>query len=98
MLRDSRDEAVEVRRLLEVTDAQVRGLADLLIDCVDGGASVGFMHPLPVEKARAFWRSVAESVARGERALLVAAEPAGIIGTLHLAPRARATGQPAASR
>lgn len=84
MSRDSMAEAVAVRRLLEVTDAQVRGLADLLIDCVDGGASVSFMHPLPVEKARAFWRRVAEGVARGERALLVAEEPAGIIGTVHL--------------
>jgi hypothetical protein len=29
-----------------VTEAQVQGLSRLLIDCVDGGASVSFMHPL----------------------------------------------------
>ena len=33
-------EAVEIRRLLKPTDAEIQGLADVLIDCVDGGASV----------------------------------------------------------
>lgn len=75
---------VAVRRLLEVTEAQVGALADLLIDCVEGGASVSFMHPLPVERARAFWRRIADSVARGERALLVAEDSSGLIGTVHL--------------
>lgn len=73
-----------VRRLAALTDAQAQALAALLIDCVEGGASVSFMHPLPVAKALAFWRGVAEGVARGERALLVAEDATGIVGAVQL--------------
>ena len=74
-----------IRRLETVTDTQVQALAELLIDCVDGGASVSFMHPLPLPKALAFWRGVADGAARGERALLVAEDATGIVGTVQLA-------------
>ena len=40
-------ERARVRRLSQVSEAQLQQLADVLIDCVDGGASVSFMHPLP---------------------------------------------------
>ena len=73
-----------IRRLHSIDDAQVEGLADLLIDCIDGGASVSFMHPLAPETARAFWRRVAAAVETGERALLVAEDDAGIVGTVQL--------------
>ena len=76
--------APRIRRLLAVTDAQVQALADLLIDCVDGGASVSYMHPLPRTKALAFWRRVADGVAQGERGLLVAEDADGIVGTVQL--------------
>jgi GNAT superfamily N-acetyltransferase len=73
-----------IRRLRTVDDAQVDALADLLIDSVDDGTSVGFMHPLEKPKAVAFWRRVAEGVAAGERALLIAEDESGIVGTVHL--------------
>jgi hypothetical protein len=73
-----------LRRLQSVTDAQIAGLADVLIDCVEGDASVSFMHPLSREQALAFWRGVAEGVAAGERALLVAEDAQGICGTVQL--------------
>jgi putative methionine-R-sulfoxide reductase with GAF domain/GNAT superfamily N-acetyltransferase len=73
-----------VRRLHALDDAQIDELADLLTDCVEGGASVSFMHPLPHERAVAFWRRVAEGVTTGERALLVAKDAQGICGTVHL--------------
>ena len=73
-----------VRRLTAITDAQIVELARLLIDCVEGGASVSFMSPLSIEKASAFWHRVAGATARGERALLVAEDSAGIIGTVQL--------------
>ncbi|MET0742088.1 MAG: GNAT family N-acetyltransferase [Microvirga sp.] len=50
----------------------VAALASVLKDCVEGGASVSFMAPLPVERATAFWRDVAVGVAAGDRILLVA--------------------------
>jgi GNAT superfamily N-acetyltransferase len=77
-------DANTIRRLLTVTDEQVGALAELLIDCVDGGASVSFMHPLPLTKATEFWRRVADAVVRGERALLLAEDAGGVVGTVQL--------------
>jgi GNAT superfamily N-acetyltransferase len=73
-----------IRRLRAVDDAHIQGLADLLIDSIDGGASVSFMYPLAPAKAQAFWRRVAAGVAAGERALLVAEDDTGIVGTVQL--------------
>jgi ribosomal protein S18 acetylase RimI-like enzyme len=66
--------------------ADVAGLASVLIDCVEGGASVSFMHPLSRERAEAFWRGLAPSIARGERALWIARDASReIVGTVQLA-------------
>jgi GNAT superfamily N-acetyltransferase len=73
-----------IRRLQQLSPADIDGLAQVLIDCVDGGASVSFMHPLTLPSARAFWQQVADDVGRGERALLVAEDAAGIAGTVQL--------------
>jgi GNAT superfamily N-acetyltransferase len=73
-----------VRRLSAATDADIRGLAEVLVDCVDGGASVSFMSPLPLEKAVGFWRAVSQSAANGERVLIVAEDAGGIVGTVQL--------------
>ncbi|XPH21515.1 GNAT family N-acetyltransferase [Variovorax atrisoli 110B] len=76
--------APAIRLLDNVSEAQLRGLAAVLVDCVDGGASVSFMHPLSEERAQAFWRNVAAGVASGERALLVAEDEDGILGTVQV--------------
>ena len=73
-----------VRRLLTVDDGEVGALADVLIDCVEGGASVSFMLPLTRDRAIAFWQRVAADVAEGTRALLVAEDAHGICGTVQL--------------
>jgi GNAT superfamily N-acetyltransferase len=73
-----------LRRLHAVAGAQIDQLADVLIDCVEGGASVSFMHPLTRDRAVAFWRRVARGVAGGERALLVAEDARGLCGTVQL--------------
>lgn len=73
-----------VRQISEVTEGQLQQLAALLIDCVDGGASVSFMHPLAMEKAVAFWRRVAAEVATGARALLIAEDATGVVGTVQV--------------
>ena len=75
---------IVIRRLLSVDDDQIDDLADLLIDCVDGGASVSFMHPLAPARAQAFWRGIAADVEAGKRALLVAHDVSGIVGTVQL--------------
>ena len=75
---------ITVRRLTTVTDAQIHELALVLIDCVEGGASVSFMLPLSLEKATTFWRQVARDVAANARALLIAEDSTGIVGTVQL--------------
>jgi GNAT superfamily N-acetyltransferase len=76
--------AWSVRRLHTVDGRGIEGLADVLIDCVEGGASVSFMHPLTRERAVAFWRRVAQGVDAGQRALFVAEDAQGICGTVQL--------------
>jgi len=75
---------LDVQRLGSVSAAQLQALADVLIDCVEGGASVSFMLPMTRAKALAFWRRVADDVERGERALLVAQDAQGIVGTVQV--------------
>ena len=76
--------AWSVRRLHAVDDAQIDDLSGVLIDCVEGGASVSFMHPLTKARAVAFWGRVARGVAADERALIVAEDEHGICGTVQL--------------
>jgi GNAT superfamily N-acetyltransferase len=72
-------------RCIEGNDRDIQGLSDVLIDCVEGGASVSFMLPLARAKAEAFWRHAIASLARGERAILVAEDAAGrIVGTVQV--------------
>jgi GNAT superfamily N-acetyltransferase len=74
-------ERVETRDAASVLPA----LTDILLDCVEGGASVSFMAPLSRAKADAFWRGVLDSAARGERIVLVARDAAGSIsGTVQV--------------
>jgi len=68
-----------IRRLHSVTESELSSLSDVLIDCVEGGASVNFMWPMTRAKAEVYWRSVAESLVRGERALVVAEDERGEI-------------------
>ena len=73
-----------VRRLAALTDPDIEGLAAVLFDCVEGGASVGFMQPFTLGQAIAWWRGLAADVEAGRRALLVAEDAHGIVGTVHL--------------
>jgi GNAT superfamily N-acetyltransferase len=78
------DTSVSVRQVHAASGDDLAGLADVLIDCVEGGASIGFMDPLAPSAALAFWRRVVDDVERGRRALLVAEDTTGIIGTVQL--------------
>jgi GNAT superfamily N-acetyltransferase len=60
----------------------VTELADLLIDCVEGGASLGFPSPLEADASRTYWLGVSDAVESGRSALLVAGDP--IVGTVQL--------------
>jgi len=75
---------MRIRRIGNATEKDIAGLCDVLVDCVEGGASVGFMLPMTRDKALRFWRKVADSAAREERALLVAEEGDRIVGTVQV--------------
>ncbi|KWA15074.1 acetyltransferase [Burkholderia territorii] len=79
-------EPVTVRRVdASEAHACIEALADVLIDCVEGGASVSFMLPIARATAVAFWTRIAGGVASGERILLVAEDAAGrIVGTVQV--------------
>jgi GNAT superfamily N-acetyltransferase len=73
-----------IQRLQSLDEAHIAGLAEVLVDCVDGGAGVSFLHPLTLEAARDFWRRVAARVRTGSIAILVARDDSGIVGTVQL--------------
>jgi acetyltransferase len=68
---------------------EIGQLADLLMDAVEAGASIGFMPPLSMEQALAYWRNVIAEMRTGQRLLLVSIEGGLIQGSvqIHLEPR-----------
>ena len=61
-----------------------RRLAEILAACVEGGASVSFLPPLPLEKARTFMRGVAQAVAAGQCVLLAGWAGGVLSGTVQV--------------
>src|SRR5579884_1821493 len=57
-------------------------LAKVLLDCVRGGASVGFMESLTREEAEAFFTGCIDEVERGRRVLLAAFIDGELLGTV----------------
>ena len=76
---------VEVRRLsaTEVRE-QLDPLAEVLRDCVTGGASVSFMAPFSHDEARAAFEKVAPEVENGRRILLAAFADGVLVGTVQV--------------
>ena len=68
-----------------VAEADLEGLALLLIDAVESGAAVSFLPPLPVDRARQWWRQLM-ATADSRAIFLVARDAEGIIGTVQLHP------------
>ncbi|HXC51782.1 MAG TPA: GNAT family N-acetyltransferase [Candidatus Limnocylindrales bacterium] len=83
---DKKNAAFRIRRVDILGEDDICGLADVTIDCVEGGASIGFLQPVSRENAHAFWHGLAAGVSRGEKILLVAEDTAGIVGTVTLIP------------
>ena len=72
----------------EATPSEAPALAELLGDCVDDGASVGFLAPLDRSRAEAFWAGVLVEAAAGDRVVLVAEAGAALLGTVQVVLRA----------
>jgi len=67
------------------SDADLHGLAALLVDAVDSGAAVSFVAPLPLDAAAAWWRATAREAPPGA-VILVARDGDRIVGTVQLHP------------
>ena len=67
-----------------VGDSALDQLADVLVDCVEGGASVSFMSPFSRQQALIFFRKVSGSVVSGDTVLLAARLDGRIVGTVQL--------------
>jgi len=78
-------DGVQIRSLQGIGARDLQELSDVLIDCVEGGASVSFMLPMSRAKADAFWQRAAAGVARGQRIVLAAEDASGaIVGTVQV--------------
>lgn len=76
---------VKVLRLgLPAAISHIRALAEVLVDCVAGGASVSFMQPFTQTDAEAFFRRVIAGVESGDRILLAAFDGDRLVGTVQL--------------
>ena len=76
---------VEIRRLTAAqASASLSELAEVLVDCVEGGASVSFMPPFGKPAAEEFFRKVIHGVAAGERILLAAFLEGKLAGTVQV--------------
>jgi len=67
-----------------VAESALGQLADVLVDCVEGGASVSFMSPFSHQQALAFFGKIAGTVASGDTVLLAARLGGRIVGTVQL--------------
>lgn len=80
--------------LVEGTQARalLPALARLLRDAVEGGASVGFLLPLPPSEVEAFWEGVLREVVDGGKLLWVARRGGEVVGCVQLALAQRPNG------
>jgi len=76
---------VEIRQLTAAEGRQYLGaLADVLLDCVDGGASVSFMAGFSKAAAESFFETVLEKLQDGDRILLAAFSASQLVGTVQI--------------
>ena len=80
----SNDGCTIVRLDAVAAELRLSELADVLADCVAGGASVSFMQPFPPEAAARWWRGLLPRMANGEIVLLAALKNDRAVGTVQL--------------
>lgn len=76
---------IEIRLLTEAdARAALDELCHVLCDCVEGGASVGFMSPYTPGDARPYWSGVIDGVGANTTLLLVAEVDGQVAGTVQV--------------
>lgn len=69
---------------LEKLGAYTEELVDLLCDCVDTGASIGFLPPMSELEAKSHWISVQEAVDANASLMLIVKEDDRLLGSVQL--------------
>lgn len=62
----------------------ISALAEILVEAVANGGSVNFLHPYPIESAKAFWESSFDAAKRNERVILGAFDGDELVATVTL--------------
>jgi ribosomal protein S18 acetylase RimI-like enzyme len=76
---------IDVRRLgADELREQLDGLARVLFDCVEGGASVSYMAPFTHADARAAFEGFAEEAEQGRRLIIAAFDVDELVGTVQV--------------
>lgn len=75
----------QIRAVSTLNQQQITELSQVLIACVEAGASVSFMLPLSEAKAAAYWQAVNQSLSQGERLVLIAESDSGeVLGSVQI--------------
>jgi GNAT superfamily N-acetyltransferase len=91
---DRTDSAIVIDRLTAADlPSAVPGLAQLLVDTVADGASLGFLDTLDVPAASTWWRDRGPAIADGSLAVWVARDAEAVVGTVSLAVEAKPNGR-----
>lgn len=75
---------IEQLNVLTASHNELNELVSLLTDCVESGASVGFLAPLETGEAQRYWQGVAADLAEGGRTLLIARDAGRIAGAVQI--------------
>jgi ribosomal protein S18 acetylase RimI-like enzyme len=85
LTRMSAAEQIEIHRLgVDEVYAQLDGLAAVLVDCVEGGASVSYLAPFSHDQARSAFEAFAAEVEQGRRLMLGAFMKEELVGTVQV--------------
>ncbi|CAE6932756.1 N-acetyltransferase family protein [Vibrio alginolyticus] len=82
---------MEIKEVNSVSGVLVQ-LHDLLNDCVESGASVGFLTPVDGSEIEAYWQSVESDLQAGSRKLFLAYDNNTVVGAVQLSLCSKANG------
>jgi acetyltransferase len=85
---------VQIREIgPEELEQRLAELSRLLVELVEGGASIGFVSPMTLGRAEGYWRGVVAALRGGGRRMIVAVEDSVVLGTAQLDLASQENGQ-----
>ncbi|HCG8279972.1 TPA: GNAT family N-acetyltransferase [Vibrio parahaemolyticus] len=77
---------------ISTTSGLIEQLHSLLTDCIESGASVGFLAPADEQEVKLYWSSVEAELKLGVRKLFLAYDNENVIGAVQLSLCSKANG------